>query len=58
MLEISWAGKHTLDLPDGTQRKFLADGDKVVMTGYCQGDGYRVGFGQCSGEVLPAHGTA
>ena len=31
------------------------DGDEVVMTGYAQGDGYRVGFGQCTGKVLPAH---
>ena len=34
-------------------RLYLKDGDVVNMTGYCQGEGYRVGFGDCKGEVLP-----
>lgn len=54
MLEISWKGSMPVTLPDGSQRKFLADGDTVVMRGYCQGDGYRVGFGEAAGKVLPA----
>tara|TARA_B100000161_G_C33439647_1_gene364071 strand:+ start:61 stop:465 length:405 start_codon:yes stop_codon:yes gene_type:complete len=54
MLEICWKGTKPLTMPDGSQRKFLADGDDVVMTGYCQGDGYRVGFGECRGKILPA----
>ena len=41
-------------MPDGSGRKFLADLDEVTMTGYCQGKGYRVGFGSCVGTVLPA----
>lgn len=54
MLELSWKGTKTIDLGDGQTRKFLQDGDEVIMTGYCQGKGYRVGFGQCRGKVLPA----
>merc|ERR1719461_1631266 len=47
MLEISWKGTKPVKLPSGKERKFLADGDNVVMTGFCQGEGYRVGFGTC-----------
>ncbi|KYO21098.1 fumarylacetoacetase [Alligator mississippiensis] len=54
MLELSWNGTKEIDLGNGQSRKFLQDGDEVVVTGYCQGNGYRVGFGQCSGKVLPA----
>jgi fumarylacetoacetase len=54
MLEICWKGTKPLNMPDGSQRKFLKDGDDVVMTGYCQGNGYRVGFGECRGMILPA----
>ncbi|XP_019359642.1 PREDICTED: fumarylacetoacetase [Gavialis gangeticus] len=54
MLELSWNGTKEIDLGNGHSRKFLQDGDEVVVTGYCQGNGYRVGFGQCSGKVLPA----
>jgi len=43
-----------VDLPDGSQRKFIADNDTVVVSGYCQGEGYRIGFGKASGKVLPA----
>ena len=35
-------------------RKWLEDGDKLTITGWCEGDGYRVGFGEVSGRVLPA----
>lgn len=55
MLELSWKGSKPLTLPDGSERKFLKDGDNVIMTGYCEGEGYRVGFGTCDGVVLPAH---
>jgi fumarylacetoacetase len=54
MLEICWKGTKPLTLPDGSQRKFIADGDLVSITGFCQGDGFRVGFGRCEGRVLPA----
>uniref|UniRef100_K7FYQ1 Fumarylacetoacetase n=1 Tax=Pelodiscus sinensis TaxID=13735 RepID=K7FYQ1_PELSI len=54
MLEMSWKGTKVIDLGNGHFRKFLQDGDEVIITGHCQGNGYRVGFGQCSGKVLPA----
>ena len=54
LLEITWRGTKPITLPNGETRKFLKDGDTVVLSGYCQGDGYRVGFGQCTGEILPA----
>ena len=41
---------------DGEQRKFLADGDTVIMSGWCEADGIRVGFGEVSGTLLPALG--
>jgi len=55
MLEISWKGTRSVKM-DGSEeeRKFLADGDKVTMRGECSGHGYRIGFGECSGRVLPA----
>ncbi len=54
MLELTWRGEKPIALPDGETRKFLQDGDTVIMKGYCQGDGYRVGFGEVTGKVLPA----
>lgn len=53
MLEISWQGKKPIQMPDGTERKFLLDNDTVVMRGWCEKDGVRVGFGECAGKVLP-----
>ena len=55
MLELCWKGTREVDLGGEAKRKFLKDGDNVTMRGFCQGDGYRVGFGSVSGEVLPAH---
>lgn len=54
MLELSWKGTKPVDLGGGITRKFLQDGDEVIMTGYCQGNGYRVGFGECRSKILPA----
>jgi len=53
MLEICWKGTKPLTLPSGEVRKFLANGDTLTLSGYCQGEGYRVGFGSCSGVILP-----
>ncbi|KAM4676845.1 fumarylacetoacetase [Discoglossus pictus] len=53
MLELSWRGSKPIDLGNGQKRTFLEDGDTVTITGYCQGDGHRIGFGHCSGTVLP-----
>ena len=55
MLELAWKGTRPIPLPDGDFRLFLKDGDRVTMTGWCQGDGYRIGFGEVTGRVLPAH---
>jgi fumarylacetoacetase len=54
LLEISWNGTESIELPDGAKRTFLEDGDSLVMRGWCQGDGYRVGFGEVEGTILPA----
>ncbi|XP_046351026.1 fumarylacetoacetase-like [Haliotis rufescens] len=53
-LELCWKGTKPVDLGNGITRKFLQDGDEAILTGYCEGEGYRVGFGTCTGKVLPA----
>ncbi|AXE99420.1 fumarylacetoacetase [Paraburkholderia hospita] len=55
LLELTWNGKNPLQLKDGGTRGFIEDGDELTLAGWCQGDGYRVGFGTCIGEILPAH---
>ena len=55
MLELSWGGRDPLALDSGELRSFLEDGDTLTLTGWAEGDGYRIGFGDCSGRVLPAH---
>jgi fumarylacetoacetase len=54
LLEISWNGTEPVELPGGVRRTFLEDGDSLVMRGWCQGDGYRIGFGEVEGTILPA----
>ena len=55
LLEISQRGAKSIELPTGETRTFLADGDEVILHGYCEKDGYaRVGFGACRGIVLAA----
>jgi fumarylacetoacetase len=54
MLELSWRGSRPISLPGGGQRTYLDDGDQVTLTGWCQGDGHRVGFGEETGRLLPA----
>lgn len=54
LLELAWKGTKPLTLPGGEKRSFLQDGDRVTMTGWCQGNGYRVGFGEVTGRILPA----
>jgi len=54
MLEITWRGSEPVVLPGGGERKFLADGDTVTMSGWCQGEDYKVGFGEVSNKILPA----
>jgi fumarylacetoacetase len=54
MLELTWRGANPLTLPNGETRKWLEDGDGLTITGWAQSDGYRIGFGEVSGRVLPA----
>src|SRR5579864_6710942 len=54
MLELTWRGANPLKLESGEERKWLEDGDILSITGWCEGDGYRVGFGEVSGKVVPA----
>jgi fumarylacetoacetase len=60
LLELCWKGSREVVVKDSESeedrivRKFLKDGDEVVIRGFCQGEGFRVGFGDCSGLVLPA----
>lgn len=53
-LELTWRGTKPLKLSDGSERKFLEDGDTVVIRGHCERPGLRIGFGEVRGEVLPA----
>ena len=54
LLELSWGGKEPLTLDSGITRRFLEDGDTVALHGIAQGEGYRIGFGACTGRILPA----
>src|SRR5438445_2556 len=54
LLEISWNGTEPIELAAGIKRSFLEDGDSLVMRGWCQGDGFRVGFGEVEGTIIPA----
>ena len=54
-LEMSWGGSNPLQLPNGETRTFLEDGDSLVFRGHARGDGYRIGFGEAEGTILPAH---
>ena len=55
LLELTWNGKQPLELKEGGTRTFIEDGDELMLAGWCQGNGYRVGFGTCSGVIVPAH---
>ncbi|UWQ24984.1 fumarylacetoacetase [Leisingera aquaemixtae] len=54
LLELSWGGKEPLTLETGEERSFIADGDTLTLKGAAKGDGYTIGFGDCTGRVLPA----
>jgi fumarylacetoacetase len=54
LLELTWRGTRPLSLPNGETRTFLADGDRLTLTGWAQGDGYRVGLGEVSGQIVGA----
>ena len=55
MLELSWRGTEPIELPNGETRRFLEDGDEIIMKGFCEREGFRrIGFGECRGRVIPA----
>ncbi len=54
LLELSWGGKEPMTLDTGEARTFLEDGDTLTLHGAAKGDGYQIGFGDCTGAVLPA----
>jgi fumarylacetoacetase len=55
LLERTWRGTEPLTLPTGESRRFLEDGDEVVMRGWCERAGYRrIGFGECRGTITPS----
>jgi fumarylacetoacetase len=56
LLESTWNGQRPVKLEEGGERVFLQDGDEVTLRGWCQGEGFRVGFGDCAGQVLAARG--
>lgn len=55
LLELSWGGKEPLELANGETRSFIQDGDTLTLHGAAKGDGYQIGFGDCTGTLLPAH---
>ncbi len=58
LLELSWGGKEPITLDTGETRTFIEDGDTLSLTGAALGDGYRIGFGECTGKVIPAMDAA
>ena len=55
LLELTVGGAQAIDLPGGEKRRFLEDGDEIMLRGFCQKQGYaRIGFGECRGVVQPA----
>lgn len=55
LLELTWNGQKPLHLGDTIERTFIEDGDTVIMRGHAEKDGVRIGFGPCTGKILPAH---
>lgn len=54
MLETTWKGTKPVKMLDGSERKFIADYDTVIMRGFAEKDGVRIGFGEVAAKVLPA----
>ena len=54
MLELTWKGTQPIKMSDGTDRKFINDGDTVIMRGYCKNEEIRIGFGECIGKIKKA----
>lgn len=55
LLEMTKRGAEPVELPSGETRKFLEDGDEIIMKGFCEREGFRrIGFGECRGKILSA----
>ena len=54
LMEVSWAGREPFTLDTGETRTFIEDGDTLTLRGAAIGDGYQIGFGDCTGTILPA----
>lgn len=54
LLEATSRGKNPIELPSGEKRSFLADGDQITISGFCKGDGFKIGFGEVTGKIMPA----
>lgn len=55
LLELTWRGTEPIELPNGETRRFLEDGDEIIMKGFCEREGFRrIGFGECRGLILSA----
>ncbi|MFZ5972760.1 MAG: fumarylacetoacetase [Bacteroidota bacterium] len=54
LLELTWNGQKPLRLSDGTERRFIEDGDTIIMKAHAEKEGVRIGFGECKGTILPA----
>lgn len=54
MMELTWRGTKPITLKDGTERKFVNDNDTITIKGYCEANGVRLGFGDCTAKLLPA----
>jgi len=54
LIELTWKGTQPIKMSNGDERKFLQDGDTIMMRGICEGEGYTIGFGECTGSVIPA----
>lgn len=55
LLELTERGKNPIQLPTGESRRFLEDGDEVILRAFCEREGFRrIGLGSCTGAILPA----
>jgi len=54
LMELSWAGREPFTLETGETRGFIEDGDTLTLRGHVKGNGFRIGFGDCDGKILPA----
>lgn len=54
MLELCWKGTKPIELANGQTRKFIQDNDTITLIGYCKKDNLKIGFGECTGKILPA----